>query len=63
MDWLWSNREWVFSGVGVAVASGLIAWVLRRRTHRSVRYKQKQSGGTKSTNIQIGSVGRDDREP
>lgn len=32
MDWLILNSEWVFSGFGVAVAVGVIGWVLPKKT-------------------------------
>lgn len=62
MDWVWENKEWLFSGVAVVLATGVVTWLFRRRDDAKVRYKQKQSGGARSTNIQIGSIGRDEPE-
>lgn len=32
MDWILANKEWVFSGVGVAIVGSFIALFFRRRT-------------------------------
>jgi hypothetical protein len=64
MDWLWINRQWVFSGVGVAVVAGVIGLFWRRR---STGFVQKERSGSHSTNIQagrdihIGGEGRHER--
>lgn len=47
-QWLVSNKEWVFSGIGVAVITFLIALFKRR----SPTVNQTQSSGDRSTNIQ-----------
>ena len=28
LAWLWDNRQWVFSGIGVAIGAAILAWVL-----------------------------------
>jgi hypothetical protein len=28
LAWLWANRQWVFSGIGVAIGAAILAWVL-----------------------------------
>ncbi len=28
IGWLWANRQWVFSGIGVVIGAALLAWVL-----------------------------------
>ena len=33
MHWLWTNKEWLFSGVGVAVIGPLLYTLFRLRTH------------------------------
>jgi hypothetical protein len=48
-NWLLANREWVFSGVGVALVTAVLA--LRRRNNRP---SQSQTAGNSSTNIQAG---------
>jgi hypothetical protein len=54
LDWLASNYEWVFSGLGVALAS----WVGGFFHGKSNAQKnfQKQNAGDHSTNSQIGNV-------
>ena len=47
-EWLITNKQWVFSGIGVAIATGIIAFFVRRSSGIS----QNQTSGTRSTNIQ-----------
>lgn len=49
MDWIINNKEWLFSGVAVAVPVAIIGWI-----STSTTLKQKQKGGKGSTNMQIG---------
>lgn len=63
MSWIWENREWLFSGVAVALISGIVAAVLRLRHQSGTGHHQRQSGGKGSTNIQIGSIERDSGQP
>jgi membrane protein implicated in regulation of membrane protease activity len=59
IGWLWGNKEWLFSGAGIAVISAVIALVWRRGASR-----QSQTSGANSTNIQAGrDVSVRDREP
>lgn len=51
IEWLIENKDWVFSGAGVAI----IAWILNvlcEKSHR--RVTQKQQSGNDSVNIQAG---------
>jgi hypothetical protein len=50
-EWLVSNKEWIFSGVGVALVSWLFVWLFRRKD----RVGQRQSSGKNSVNIQAGN--------
>jgi hypothetical protein len=34
LDWLQHNKEWVFSGVGVAAVTAIASWFVSRRTTR-----------------------------
>ena len=63
MDWIWDNREWLFSGVAVVAIGSFVTWLFRSRKKGGTAYRQRQSGGKGSTNVQIGSIGRDDRKP
>ncbi len=47
MEYLIANKEWIFSGIGVAVLS----WLLFRKITGST---MNQKGGNNSTNIQVG---------
>ena len=49
MEWLIANKEWIFSGIGIAIPVAVVGWLFASRNN-----KQKQSGGDNSTNIQIG---------
>jgi hypothetical protein len=53
LDWLWKNKEWVFSGVGVAALVGFLGWLRSKRKSGS-RLHQSQQSGHNSTNIQAG---------
>ncbi len=51
MAWILANKEWLFSGLLVAVPIALIGWFFARRgLHRS----QVQRSGDDSVNIQAG---------
>lgn len=47
LDYLIANKEWIFSGIGVAVLS----WLIFRGSGKS---GMSQNGGDNSTNIQVG---------
>lgn len=49
MDWIIKNKDWLFSGVAVAIPMALIGWYFSTRGN-----KQSQKGGDNSTNIQVG---------
>lgn len=54
IGWLDRNKQWVFSGTGVAVLSAIIAivrWLIRRR---AATPQQAQQSGAGSQNIQAG---------
>jgi len=46
LDYLINNKEWIFSGIGVAVLS----WLFFGRNKSSI----SQKSGDNSTNIQVG---------
>lgn len=51
VDWIWANKEWLFSGLLVAIPIALIGWFFARRMlHRT----QIQKSGHGSVNIQAG---------
>ena len=51
MDWIVANKEWLFSGLLVAIPIALVGWFFaRRHLHRS----QVQRSGDNSINIQAG---------
>ncbi|WP_368205829.1 hypothetical protein [Aeromonas sp. s5] len=49
MEWILENKEWLFSGVAIAIPLAIIGWFLSGKVN-----KQVQKGGNNSTNIQIG---------
>lgn len=49
MNWIIANKDWLFSGVAIAMPLAIIGWVLA-----SQKNKQIQKSGENSTNIQIG---------
>ena len=49
MEWIIQNKEWLFSGIAIAVPLAIIGWRFSTRTN-----KQVQKGGDNSTNIQVG---------
>lgn len=51
MKWLIDNKEWLFSGLMVAVPIAIIGWLFIRNKKTKI---QKQKGGHGSTNIQVG---------
>lgn len=48
LDYLSTNKEWIFSGIGVAVASWIFVKLFGSKSGMS------QKGGDNSTNIQVG---------
>jgi len=51
VDWLIANKEWLLSGVAVAVPIAIVTWFL---TRKSANQKQIQKSGKNSINIQVG---------
>jgi len=49
MDWIIQNKDWLFSGIAIAIPIALIGWYVSNKSN-----KQIQKGGNNSTNIQIG---------
>jgi len=50
IKWCLENKEWVFSGIAVAIPIAIVTWLLSRRSS----LKQTQKGGNLSINIQVG---------
>ncbi|HEY5581757.1 MAG TPA: hypothetical protein VIK56_11465 [Rhodoferax sp.] len=49
MEWIIQNKEWLFSGIAIAIPLAIIGWFLSTRVNTQV-----QKGGDDSTNIQVG---------
>jgi hypothetical protein len=49
MEWILANKDWLFSGVAIALPLAIIGWIFSSRKNRQV-----QKGGDNSTNIQVG---------
>lgn len=48
MDWIMRNKDWLFSGIAVAIPLAIIGWVFNAKGK-----KQVQISGNNSTNIQV----------
>lgn len=51
MNWIVTNRAWLFSGVLVAIPIAVLGWLLAKRQTSRV---QKQKSGDNSANLQAG---------
>jgi hypothetical protein len=51
MDWIIQNTGWVFSGIGVAVITGIISLIFKKKEASA---KQTIRSGAGSTNYQAG---------
>ena len=49
MEWIVQNKDWLFSGVAIAIPLAVIGWFFSSRGN-----KQAQKSGDNSTNIQVG---------
>lgn len=49
MDWIITNKDWLFSGIAIALPLTVIGWFVSNKKN-----KQVQKGGDNSTNIQVG---------
>ncbi|UZJ37367.1 MULTISPECIES: hypothetical protein [unclassified Prosthecochloris] len=49
--WIIQNQEWVFSGIGVAVITGIVSLIFKKKV---ASYKQTIRSGAGSTNFQAG---------
>lgn len=61
MEWISENKDWLFSGVAIALPIAIMGWFISSRKN-----KQIQKGGDNSTNIQVGGNlrignGKDDK--
>lgn len=54
LAWLWDNRQWVFSGIGVAIGAAILAWVLNTVMPHPA---PKPSPDQPTVNADHGSVG------
>jgi hypothetical protein len=57
LNWIISNKEWVFSGVGLVIFGGIfkfLMWVFKKQNREKADIiNQSQKSGKNSTNIQI----------
>lgn len=54
MDWISDNKEWLFSGTGVAVLTAAVGVWQAKRTRPGSTKVQSQRAGRNSRNTQIG---------
>lgn len=58
MEWIISNKDWIFSGAGIFIISLIIGLF----TKKAISRKQIQKSGKNSTNYQAGkkiTIGKD----
>ena len=49
MEWIIENKEWLFSGIAIALPLSIVGWIMSKREN-----KQVQKSAKNSTNIQVG---------
>ncbi|EMO0969809.1 hypothetical protein [Vibrio cholerae] len=49
MEWIIENKDWLFSGIAIAIPLAVVGWFFSSKSS-----KQVQKGGDNSTNIQVG---------
>lgn len=49
MEWIIANKDWLFSGIAIAVPLAVVGWLISSRKN-----KQIQKSGRNSINIQVG---------
>jgi len=49
LNWIISNKEWLFGGVAIAIPLAIVSWFFSVKKN-----KQVQKSGSNSTNIQVG---------
>lgn len=49
MEWIVQNKEWLFSGVAIAIPLAIIGWLFFSQGNNQI-----QKSGDNSTNIQVG---------
>jgi len=55
-NWIAENKEWVFSGLGVAIITIVVSFLVRSHNQSN---SQRQSSGDHSTNIQMMDIKND----
>lgn len=53
LEWLINNKEWLLSGIAVAIPLSLIGWFISKHTSKN-KNTQSQISGDNSENIQAG---------
>lgn len=56
IEWIANNKEWIFSGIGVAILSGLYAWLKSKRDIESTENKYITSQSNASQNCNNGTT-------
>jgi hypothetical protein len=56
IDWLITNKEWIFSGIGILILSGVVRWIIyifkRRNTSAKTESQRIINMGDHSTYIE-----------
>lgn len=53
MNWIIKNKEWLFSGIGVALVSWIVTLFFPKKLAKKT-IRQTQKSGKNSTNVQVG---------
>jgi hypothetical protein len=51
MEWISANKEWLFSGILVAIPLAIIGWLFVKH---QIKLSQRQKAGDNSINVQAG---------
>jgi hypothetical protein len=51
MEWIIENKQWLFSGIAIAVPLAIVGWLV---TNSKKQIRQRQKSGSGSINLQAG---------
>ncbi len=51
LEWIIENKEWLFSGIGVVILTGIIGWIFRKRSKETSSYSVHQVHSGSGDNV------------
>ncbi len=51
LDWIWANKEWLFSGIGVIALGGIGRWLWAKRKGEAGTYSVQQTHSGSGDNV------------